>query len=215
MALRGQRSTRHDAIVLGRSREEHDARLQAALDRPQQHQVTLNMDKCPLGVETIEFLGLVISKEGTSVNPTSVQGIRDPRALQTTKELQTAPGIFGFYSRFKRNYSTRAEVPRRQLRKDAGPLRWTTEMEDALRDAREAIISSTALAKLDPTLPTLAATDASDVGPGPAPSQPHEEGERAVSRASSTSTSAQRRHSATEREAPARVWAAEHRHKHL
>lgn len=204
-----------DVVVYGRTRAEHDSRLQAVLDRLQQHEVTLNVDKCLFGVDTVEFLGFVISREGISVNPARVQGIRDLRAPQTIKELQTVLGLFGFYSRFLKGYSTRVEVLRRQLRKGAGPFRWTTEMEDAFNDVREAIISSTALAMFDPALPTFVTTDASDVGLGAVLSQLHQDGERVVSCASCTLTPAQRRYSVTEREALACAWAVERWHKYL
>ena len=204
-----------DVIVCGRTREEHDSRLKAVLDRLQQHEVTLNKEKCLFGVEAVEFLGFVVSVEGISVNPARVQGIKDLRAPQTVKELQTVLGMFGFYGRFVRNYSTRVEVLRRQLRKDAGPFRWTSEMEDAFNDVREAIISSTALAMFDPSLPTFITTDASDVGLGAVLSQLHHDGERVVSCASSTLTAAQRRYSVTEREALACVWAVERWHKYV
>ena len=204
-----------DVVICGRTRAEHDSRLQAVLERLQRHEVTLNRDKCLFGVESVEFLGFVISKEGISVNPARVQGIRDMQIPQTTKALQTALGMFGFYSRFVKNYSTRVEVLRRQLRKDAGPFRWTTEMEAAFHDVRNAIISSTALAMFDPTRPTIVTTDASDVGLGAVLSQLHQDGERVVSCASSTLTAAQRRYSVTEREALACVWAVERWHKYL
>ena len=165
-------------------------------------------------IETVEFLGFVISREGIAVNPSRVQGIRDLRAPKSTKELQTVLGMFGFYSRFVRNYSTRVEVLRRQLRKDAGPFRWTKELEDAFQQVREAIISSSALAMFDPALPTFVTTDASDVGLGAVLSQLHQDGERVVSFASSTLTAAQRRYSVTEREALACVWAVERWHKY-
>ena len=213
--LQGVQVYLDDVIVCGRTQEEHDGRLKAVLDRLQQHEVTLNMEKCLTGVETVEFLGFVVSRGGISVNPGRVQGIRDLQTPQTIKELQTVLGMFGFYSRFVRNYSTRVEALRRQLRNDAGPFRWTTEMEEAFNDVREAIISSTALAMFDPTLPTFVTTDASDVGLGAVLSQLHDDGERVVSCASSTLTAAQRRYSVTEREALACVWAVERWHKYL
>ena len=213
--LQGVQVYLDDVVICGRTREEHDIRLQAVLDRLRQHEVTLNQEKCLFGVETVEFLGFVVSREGISVNPARVQGISDLRTPQTVKELQTVLGMFGFYSRFVRGYSTRVEVLRRQLRKDAGPFRWTSEMGDAFNDVREAILSSTALAMFDPALPTFVTTDASDVGLGAVLSQLHHDGERVVSCASSTLTAAQRRYSVTEREGLACVWAIERWHKYL
>ena len=204
-----------DVIVAGRTREEHDVRVRAVLERLEEYQVTLNMDKCHFGGDRIDFLGFSVSSEGVAVNPSRVQGLRDMKPPGTVKELQAMLGLFGFYSRFIHRYSSRVEELRRPLRKGAPAFQWTLEMDAAFKDVREAILTSSVLAMFDPALPTVVTSDASDVGIGAVLTQMHPEGERVVAFASSTLSDAQRRYSVTEREALACVWSVEKWHRYL
>ena len=204
-----------DVIVTGGNRQEHDDRLQQVLRRLEDHNITLNREKCKIGVKSVDFLGFTVADGRISVSSERVQGLRNLAVPKTTKQLQAVLGSLGFYSKFVPGYSTRVEPLRRQLRKDAGGFVWTREMDAAFNDVREAILNSEALAMFDPSLPTVVTTDASDVGLGAVLSQVHPEGEKVVAFASSTLNSAQRRYSVSEREGLACVWACEKWHKYV
>ena len=204
-----------DVIVSGHTREEHNSRLSDVMSRLAEYNVTLNRDKCHFGVSRIDFLGFSVSREGVTVNPSRVQGVRDMKPPGTVKELQAVLGLFGFYSKFVPRYSTRVEELRRPLRKNAPAFTWTPEMNEAFEDVRAAILESSVLAMYDPTLPTVVTSDASDVGIGAVLTQVHPEGEKVVAFASSTLSTAQRNYSVTEREALACVWAIEKWHRYL
>ena len=204
-----------DVIVSGRSQEEHDQRLRRVIERMQARNITLNWDKCRICVSSVEFLGFAVSPKGIAVSEERVQGLRDLQQPTDKKKLQSVLGTLGFYAKFIKNYSTRVEPLRRQLRKDAPEFAWTPEMSAALKDVTEAILQSNALAMFDPALQTIVTTDASNVGLGAVLSQMHPEGERVVCFASSTLSQAQRRYSVSEREALACVWSCEKWHKYL
>ena len=96
-----------DVIVAGRNRDQHDARLKMVLEKLEEYQVTLNADKCHLGVERISFLGFSVSEDGIEINPNRVQGLQELTVPSTVKDLQAMLGLFGFYSRFVPGYSSR------------------------------------------------------------------------------------------------------------
>ncbi|XP_043189707.1 uncharacterized protein K02A2.6-like [Amphibalanus amphitrite] len=204
-----------DVIVTGGSRQEHDDHLQQVLRRLEDHNITLNRQKCKIGVTSVDFLGFTVTDGRISVSSERVQGLRSLAVPKSKKELQAVLGSLGFYCKFVPGYSTRVESLRRQLRKDAPEFAWTPEMDAAFNDVRQAILDSDALSMFDPSLPTVVTTDASDVGLGAVLSQVHPEGERVVAFASSTLNAAQRRYSVTEREGLACVWACEKWHKYL
>ena len=188
-----------DVIVTGRSRQEHDYHLQQVLWRLEDHNITLNREKCRIGVTSVDFLGFTVADGKISVSMDRVQGLRNLAVPNNRKELQAVLGSLGFYSKFVSQYSTRVEPLRRQLRKDVPEFVWTPEMDAALDDVRQAILSSDALSMFDPSLPTVVTTDASDVGLGAVLSQVHPDGEKIVAFASSTLNSAQRGYSVSER----------------
>ena len=203
-----------DIIIFGESKEQH-ARLQQVLDRLGEYQVTLN-EKCTFGATSLEFLGFTVAKNGFKVSENRVKGMQDMKSPRTTKQLQSALGLFGFYARFVSGFSTLVDPLRAALKADR--FQWSTELETCFREVISKIINSSVpsvLAMYDPDLPTTVTSDASDVGLGAVLSQSHPEGERVVSFASVTLSDAQRRYSVTEREALAVKWSKEHWHKYL
>ena len=204
-----------DVLVAAATRKEHDERINSVMKRLKDFNITLNRDKCLLGVESLEFLGFIVSQRGIEISPDRVQGLRDMGQPKSQKELQAALGSLAFYSRFVPSFSSRVEPLRKQLRKDAPPFKWTEEMSAAMEDVKSAILNSSALAPFDPSLQTYVTTDASDVGLGAVLSQLHPEGERVVAFASCTLSAAQRKYSVTDREGLACVWACQKWHKYL
>ena len=79
-----------DIIVFGDSQEEHDARLQQVLARLDEHQVTLNQDKCRYSAMSLKFLGFTITKNAFKVSEDRVKGMRDISSPRTAKQLQSA-----------------------------------------------------------------------------------------------------------------------------
>ncbi|XP_043211322.1 uncharacterized protein K02A2.6-like [Amphibalanus amphitrite] len=167
-----------DVIIYAATSNQHERRLTAVLKRLREHQITLNIEKCKLRREQVEFLGFIISKQGVAVNPDRIKALRELRAPASLKDLQAMLGLFGFYSRFVPAYSTLVEPLRCLLRKGAPPFQWTGELQAVMDDVRQRILGSRALAMYDPTLPTRVTTDASDVGLGAVLSQAHPDGER-------------------------------------
>ena len=53
-----------DVLVFGRTKEEHDARLEAILQKLQSAGVTLNPNKCQFGKTELRFLGHLITEQG-------------------------------------------------------------------------------------------------------------------------------------------------------
>lgn len=53
-----------DVLVWGKDQEEHDTRLHAVLQKLQETDVTLNMEKCELSRHQVKFLGHILSTEG-------------------------------------------------------------------------------------------------------------------------------------------------------
>ena len=62
-----------DTLVFGSTRDEHDSRLQAILDRIKAAGITLNPDKCQFSQPQINFLGHVIDRNGISPDPRKQQ----------------------------------------------------------------------------------------------------------------------------------------------
>lgn len=69
-----------DTRVVGASEEEHDERLNQVMKKLEESGLTLNKEKCQIGVSSIEFLGKVLSDQGLQVSADKVEAIvQEPR----------------------------------------------------------------------------------------------------------------------------------------
>ena len=76
-----------DVLIFGKTKEEHDIKLMAALKKIHSAGVTLNREKCLFG----KVLGHVVNKHGISADPDKVAAI---------KQMETPIGTFLPYSGF-------------------------------------------------------------------------------------------------------------------
>ena len=74
--------------------------LHLVLQRLQEYGLVLNMEKCELARQEIDFLGHHITAEGASPILRHVQAIQDFPAPRDKKQLQTFLGMVNFYRRF-------------------------------------------------------------------------------------------------------------------
>ena len=79
-------------------------------------------------MEKVYFLGLVISKEGISVDLAKVAAVVDWPRLTNVFKVRSFLGMAGYYRRFVKNFSKIASRLTQLLRKDHQFV-WTAECE--------------------------------------------------------------------------------------
>ena len=89
-----------DVLVIGKTFEEHQANLQAVLQRLKQANIKLKLKKCHFAKPSIQYLGHVISQSGVSTDPEKIQKIKDLPAPENLDELRSFIGIIGYYQTF-------------------------------------------------------------------------------------------------------------------
>ena len=89
-----------DILIGSSSTEEHMQHLHLVLQRLQEYGLVLNMEKCELACQEIDFLGHHITAEGASPILHHVQAIQEFPAPRDKKQLQTFLGMVNFYRRF-------------------------------------------------------------------------------------------------------------------
>ena len=73
--LSGVLNMADDIIVFGRDQDEHRQRLMKVMERLSSSGLTLSASKCKFGLDSIKFLGHVISAEGEAAEPDKVKAI--------------------------------------------------------------------------------------------------------------------------------------------
>ena len=77
-----------DVLVFGKTQTEHDARLDAALQRLRAAKVTLNREKCEFSKPSIIFLGHHLDQSGIRPDPEKTSAIQKMKAPTNVPELR-------------------------------------------------------------------------------------------------------------------------------
>jgi hypothetical protein len=160
-----------DIIIYAGTEEEFLARLERLYKKCEQYNITLNPDKCTLGVEEIEYIGHVIDKDGLRMSDDKIRKVVDFAVPDTIQQMQSFLGLANYFRDHIQNHSTIAH-PLYALydckAKGKTKLVWTDAATEAFTAMKHAIEQCPKLYFLDndPEYRTVVETDASDFGIG-------------------------------------------------
>ncbi|XP_077550696.1 uncharacterized protein LOC144163904 [Haemaphysalis longicornis] len=198
-----------DILVFGKTRKEHDQRLQQVLARLSKAGITLNRDKCSFGTNSVKFLGVVVSAHGISPDPDKVAAIKRLPAPEDLSGVRRLLGLVNHVGRFLPNVSD-VTAPIRALLQKNSEWTWGPSQQSAFGKLKELLCSERCVATYNTQYKTTVSADASSFGLGAVLLQEQPSGERrAVAFASRSLTSAETRYSQTEKEALAASWAVQ------
>ncbi|XP_046142387.1 uncharacterized protein K02A2.6-like [Osmia bicornis bicornis] len=213
MGLEGVYPYIDDVIVTGRTRQEHDLRLQNTLRRLEERGWKLSIEKCKFGLREIKFLGLIINSRGISADPSATSAIANLPDPTNVTEVQSLLGLVNHYGKFIPHLHT-VKHPLEELTRKNRKWEWTRQHSLAVEKIKKIMLSPLLLEHYDPTKTLVVAADACSTGIGGVLLQRDEHGqERAVYHMSQSLTEAQRNYSQLEKEALALVTAVERFHK--
>jgi hypothetical protein len=130
------------------------------------HGLHLKLSKSVFLQPQMDFLGVRISKDGVTVDPAKVAGLREyPRILHNLKQVRGFLGCAGYHRMFCRNFSIIAAPLFRLTKKDA-PFVWGKEQQDAQETIITLITHAPVLVRPDPSRQFELETDASLIGTG-------------------------------------------------
>jgi hypothetical protein len=95
------------------------------------HGLHLKLSKSVFLQLQMDFLGVQISRDSITVDPTKVTGLREyPRTLHNLKQVRGFLGCVGYHCMFCKNFSIIA-TPLFHLTKKDAPFTWGKEQQDA------------------------------------------------------------------------------------
>jgi hypothetical protein len=154
-----------DILIFSKSQEDHERDVREVLRRLAANQLFCKLSKCSFHVDTVDYLGLVISPKGISMEEKKVQAIKEWPIPQNVKQIQSFLGFANFLRRFVPNYSTLARPLHNRTHKDT-KWEWGSREQESFQAIKDAICQKPVLAHPDPTKPYYLETDASGAAMG-------------------------------------------------
>ena len=199
-----------DILIWGKTKEEHDKRLNAVLKRCEEINLTLNKDKCLFGVSQVTYIGHILNAKGVQPDPEKVKAIHDMPAPLDKKGVERLLGTVNYLAKFIPNMSTVTKPIRDVLKADI-MFHWDSEQKKAFESIKHILSTEPVLAFYNVEKPVLISCDASQSGLGAVLLQD----DQPVAYASRALTDAESRYAQIEKELLAIVFAFNKFHQYV
>ena len=202
-----------DIVIVGATRQEHDERLLAVVKRLHEKGLTLNPDKCQIGITSIKYMGHILTgSEGIKVCDDKVKAITHAPEPKNNHEVRSFLGSVMFCSRFIKDFATISQ-PLWDLTRAGVTWKWDKPEQQAFDEIKCKLTTAPIMAYFKSGAKTRITTDASKVGLCAIVEQEQADGEyRPVYYSSRKLTDVETRYSQFEREALAIRWACQKFH---
>ncbi|CCO35936.1 hypothetical protein RSOLAG1IB_11869 [Rhizoctonia solani AG-1 IB] len=162
-------------LIFSHNPEEHESHVKEALQHLMDMQLFCKGSKCKFHQTTVEYLGIIVSDKGFSLDKLKIQAVQEWPTPTTVKQVQSFLGFANFVCRFVANFSQIARPLHNLVRKEI-KWQWTEREEGAFRELQQAIINAPVIVHADPSKPYFLETDASGAALGLVLSQQQEDG---------------------------------------
>lgn len=154
-----------DIIIYSKNMEEHADHLKQVLEVMSKYGYKARKDKCCFGVDSVPFLGHVVSGKGLSVDPTKVDLVEAWPPPVDVGQVRSFVGLVQYFKRFIKDLST-ILVPLTHLTKNNTPFVWSPDCQAAFDEVKSLLSTAPVLAMPDPSKRYTVYTDASIYGCG-------------------------------------------------
>ncbi|GFU51597.1 hypothetical protein TNCV_82281 [Trichonephila clavipes] len=160
----------YDVLVASSTEEEHSEHLKMVFERLQQYGLRINVSKSVMGVAQVEYLGFLITAEGSRPLPEKVQAIINYKLPETIHDLRTFLGMIYFYRRYLKD-AAKTQTPLHELlrgakKKDRRKVHWTDDTRKSFEKCKTDLAEAALLSFPRSGLPLSLCTDASDFSVG-------------------------------------------------
>jgi hypothetical protein len=152
-----------DLIVYASSFEDLLNRIEIVLQRLAKYNITINPNKCKIGMTEIQYLGFKIDSEGIMTLPEKTNKLLEFPLPQTNKMLHQFLGLASHFRTHNRNHSSLVAPLHKLLKQKT--INWTPELIEVFKNVKQSIEDLPKLHFIDDS-PIYLHTDASAYGIG-------------------------------------------------
>ncbi|QRW26817.1 Retrotransposable element Tf2 protein [Rhizoctonia solani] len=154
-----------DILIFSENPKDHPNHVREVLSWLMKNQLFCKLSKCHFHVTTVDYLGIVISPTGFSMDQKKIEAVTSWPQPKTVKQVQAFLGFVNYLRRFIPNFSSVAR-PLHNLTKKESPWSWGNSEETAFKELKALVTQSPVLIHSNPELPYYLETDASGVAMG-------------------------------------------------
>ncbi|CEL62321.1 Retrotransposable element Tf2 155 kDa protein type 1 OS=Schizosaccharomyces pombe (strain 972 / ATCC 24843) GN=Tf2-1 PE=4 SV=1 [Rhizoctonia solani AG-1 IB] len=154
-----------DILIFSKNEAEHEFHVHEVLQRLETAQLFCKGSKCEFHRTRVEYLGIIVSDQGFSLDKLKIQAVQEWPIPTTVKQVQSFLGFANFLRRFVANFSHMAR-PLHNLVKKETSWKWTEKEQAAFEGLKQAITEAPVLAHANPDKPYFLETDASGAALG-------------------------------------------------
>ncbi|QRW17568.1 Retrotransposable element Tf2 protein [Rhizoctonia solani] len=163
-----------DILIYSKDDATHTQHVHKVLQCLKENQLFCKVSKCTFHVTLVEYLGIIVSDKGFSLDKLKIQAVQEWPTPTKVKEVQSFLGFANFLCQFVANFSHMARPLHNLVKKDT-PWKWDTKEEEAFQGLKNAITNAPVLCHADPSKPYFLETDASGTALGSILSQQQED----------------------------------------
>ncbi|QRW23270.1 Retrotransposable element Tf2 protein [Rhizoctonia solani] len=152
-------------LIFSKKPEDHPSHVREVLSRLMKNQLFCKLSKCHFHVTTVDYLGIVISPAGFSMDQKKIEAVTSWPTPKTVKQVQAFLGFVNYLRRFIPSFSSMAR-PLHNLTRKETPWSWGNLKEVAFQELKSLVTQSPVLVHSNPELPYYLETDASGVAMG-------------------------------------------------
>ena len=149
-----------DVLIHAPTLEKHDSLLKLVLERCAQAGITLNKDKCVVGVQHITFLGHELSAEGVHISKSKVEAVIQMVTPEDKKAVERFLGFINYLAKFVPQISEHTHSLRQVCRKGS-EFFWEEPQAEAFAKIKQLIQQAPVLAYFEESRPVVLSADSS------------------------------------------------------
>ncbi|KAF8758925.1 hypothetical protein RHS01_02686 [Rhizoctonia solani] len=154
-----------DILIYSKDNASHTEHVHKVLKRLRDNQLFCKASKCTFHVTSVEYLGIIVSDKGFSLDKLKIQAVQEWPTPTKVKEVQSFLGFANFLRQFVANFSHMARPLHNLVKKDA-VWNWGPKEQEAFQNLKDSITNAPVLCHADPTKPYFLETDASGAALG-------------------------------------------------
>ena len=197
-----------DILVFGHTKDEHDARLEATLQKLHSAGVTLNPSKCQFERTELRFLGHLLTEQGIQPDPEKTAAISNMPPPANVKELRRFMGMINHLGKFSDRLAMLTR-PLRELLSKGNSWTWNSAQNTAFNNVKAELTKPRVLTHYNVNADLKISADASSYGLGAVLLQKNGQSWQPVTYASRATTTTECHYAQVEKEALAITWSCE------